>query len=535
MASGSTRWLHRRSVGGAPADIDASASVRRARVQATSRHGGRSVTVHRSRSTADAAHCGLGGRRPGCPEPPRMAGARVAVPGPSDGGGDRSGIGARRSDGHGRWGIAHDSVRPMEPGGGIEPGEVPRPASGRIPPALPPGCDRRRPRRRGPGLGGHRVAGPGRRGGRQARSARPAPRPGESPLMPSTSSSRSSRSTRWPAGRDSPRTPSSGSRPRPSSSSSSRSTTRGGSTAGRSIPSSPDFDPTNETEMRALCKTWTEGSPAGLRRGGRAGGLDGGRSALHHPGGPHPLHRRVDDGHRLDQRGLALPVVDRSRPGDHPAGRGRLGTGRPSDRRAASRWGSSPATGPRTRRRSTSTSSPTSAMPASPRWSRPSTPIPTTPPPPRPRSPLVIQQLRSDGVTSVIPLIPFNVFYPVLQAETSQQYFPRLLLSDYEGSILSSLGLLPVPYAKALDGQEGVTTETLGGIDDPRPQSQGGYDPGVRSCWTAWHKAYPQVPPGQHERRHRGAGPDRRLVPGHPVSSRPPPRPPDPISTGARS
>ena len=112
------------------------------------------------------------------------------------------------------------------------------------------------------------------------------------------------------------------------------------------------------------------------------------------------------------------------------------------------------------------------------------------------QAPLVIQQLRSAGVTSVIPLMPFNVFYPVLQAETAQQYFPKLLLSDYESSILSSLGLLPVPYAKALDGQEGVTTETLGGIDDPRPESQGGYDPGVRACWTIWHKAYPQMPPG---------------------------------------
>ena len=41
-----------------------------------------------------------------------------------------------------------------------------------------------------------------------------------------------------------------------------------------------------------------------------------------------------------------------------------------------------------------------------------------------------------------------------------------------------------------------MTTETLGGIDDPRPESQGGYDPAVRKCWTVWHKAYPQVPPG---------------------------------------
>jgi len=112
------------------------------------------------------------------------------------------------------------------------------------------------------------------------------------------------------------------------------------------------------------------------------------------------------------------------------------------------------------------------------------------------QAPLVVQQLRADNVTSVIPLIPFNVFFPVLQAETQQQYFPKLLLSDYEESIESSLGLLPVPYEKALNGQEGVTTETLGGIDDPRPVAGGGYDPGVRACWTIWHKAYPQTPKG---------------------------------------
>jgi len=111
-------------------------------------------------------------------------------------------------------------------------------------------------------------------------------------------------------------------------------------------------------------------------------------------------------------------------------------------------------------------------------------------------APLVIQELRSDGVTSVIPLMPFNVFFPVLQAETQQQYFPKLLLSDYEESIESALGLLPIPYEKALDGQEGVTTQTLGGIDDTRPQPQGGYDPGVRSCFTTWHQAYPQIPKG---------------------------------------
>ncbi len=112
------------------------------------------------------------------------------------------------------------------------------------------------------------------------------------------------------------------------------------------------------------------------------------------------------------------------------------------------------------------------------------------------QAPLIVEKLKAAKVTSVIPLIAFNAFTPVLSAQTSQKYFPRLLLSDYASSIESSLGLLPVPYEKALDGQEGVTTETLGGVDDPRPVSQGGYDAGVRSCWTLWHTAYPEIPKG---------------------------------------
>jgi Periplasmic binding protein len=111
-------------------------------------------------------------------------------------------------------------------------------------------------------------------------------------------------------------------------------------------------------------------------------------------------------------------------------------------------------------------------------------------------STLVVEKMRQAGVTSVIPLIPFNAFLPLLVAQTQQKWFPKLLLSDYENSIESSLGLIPVPFDKALNGQEGVTTETLGGVDDPRPESEGGYDPGVRACWKIWHKAYPEIPKG---------------------------------------
>jgi ABC-type branched-subunit amino acid transport system substrate-binding protein len=109
---------------------------------------------------------------------------------------------------------------------------------------------------------------------------------------------------------------------------------------------------------------------------------------------------------------------------------------------------------------------------------------------------LAVERLKAAGIQSVIPLLPENAFTPYIGAETSQQFFPKLLLSDYQSEIEIALGLIPIPYEKAINGQEGVTAETLGGIDLPVPESQGGYDPGVRSCWDVWHKAYPQTPKG---------------------------------------
>jgi Periplasmic binding protein len=109
---------------------------------------------------------------------------------------------------------------------------------------------------------------------------------------------------------------------------------------------------------------------------------------------------------------------------------------------------------------------------------------------------LAVEKFKAAGVQSVFPLIPENAFFPYIGAETSQQYYPQLLLSDFESTITVALGLIPVPYEQALNGQEGVTTQTLGGFDDNRPESQGGYDPGVRSCYDTWHAKYPGVIPG---------------------------------------
>jgi hypothetical protein len=88
--------------------------------------------------------------------------------------------------------------------------------------------------------------------------------------------------------------------------------------------------------------------------------------------------------------------------------------------------------------------------------------------------------------------MPFNAMFPYLQAESQQQYAPRLLLSDYEGSINSALGLIPIPYEKELNGQSGVTVETLGNAPAPV-----GYDAGTANCYKIWHKANPKPIPGQ--------------------------------------
>jgi Periplasmic binding protein len=112
-------------------------------------------------------------------------------------------------------------------------------------------------------------------------------------------------------------------------------------------------------------------------------------------------------------------------------------------------------------------------------------------------APLVVQRLKAAGVQSVIPLMPFNSFFPYLGQELTQRYYPKLLLSDYESSIEVTLGLIPVPDEKALEGQEGVTAETLGGTDAPKSIAPvGGYDPGVASCYKTWHAHNGPVPGG---------------------------------------
>jgi hypothetical protein len=260
------------------------------------------------------------------------------------------------------------------------------------------------------------------------------------------------------------------------------------------IPDIVDIDPTSETDMRSVCKDWTEGPGAVFAVLDGVGSWDGIDQLCITQEGHTPLISQWTTVPNFAQPGepylwwtgpnqaqVLIATVDWAKSEGYISKTSALGIiagNRPSDQDALNDY----------------------LLPALEKMGIPTVVEPIEADPSEAAStqadaPLVLEKLRAAGVKTMLPLIPFNVFFPIISSETSQQYFPRLLLSDYEFSIETSLGILQF-FAKALNGQEGVTTETLGGIDDPRPYSQGGYDPGVRQCWVVWHKAYPQIPKG---------------------------------------
>jgi len=267
---------------------------------------------------------------------------------------------------------------------------------------------------------------------------------------------------------------------------------RQGGINGRAInPIIATFDPTDEASVRALCKDWTEGSPAAFAVIDGVGTWISDNQLCVTQEGHTPLISQWTTVSNWTQKGA--PYLWWTGPDDAAIIQatvnwglqsGLLGNGRKVGVIAGDRASDQAALNqyliPDLQRAGVDATVQTIAADPS------ETATTNT------EAPLVVQKLKAAGVDSLIPLIPFNVFFPVLQAQTQQQYYPKLLLSDYEESITSALGLIPIPYEKALDGQQGVTTQTLGGFDDARPESQGGYDPGVRNCYTDWHKVYPK-------------------------------------------
>lgn len=277
---------------------------------------------------------------------------------------------------------------------------------------------------------------------------------------------------------------------------------------GRKInPMIVNFDPTNETDMRSLCKQWTEGSPAAFAVLDGIGDWTGTDELCITQEGHTPFIGQwstVTNWTQMgspylwwtgpDQAAILSTLVSWGKSA-HLLGQGRkvavVVGDRSSDQTALDDY-----LLPDMRKAGLPTPM-IETLPAEVSESAETTAT----------APLVVQRLESAGVDSVIPLIPFNAMFPYLQAETQDNYFPKLLLSDYESSIDYTLGLIPTPYEKALNGQEGVTVETLGGTDAPIPESKGGYDPGVTSCYDTWHKANPNPLPGQTLIHHEKATP----------------------------
>jgi hypothetical protein len=257
---------------------------------------------------------------------------------------------------------------------------------------------------------------------------------------------------------------------------------------GRKInPMIVDFDPTNEAAMRALCKQWTEGSPPVFAVLDGLGSWTGDNELCVTQEGHTPLIGQwttvtnwTQEGAPYlwwtgpDQAQILATVVQWGKSSGLLTNSSRIGIvagDRTSDQVALNQYLLPDL------RRAGFKNPLVETLPSNPSDTAASNSA----------APLVVQRLKADGVKSVIPLIPFNSFFPFLSQENGQNYFPKLLLSDYESSITVTLGLIPIPYERGLDHQEGVTVETLGGTDAPTSVAPaGGYNAGVQSCYDTW-------------------------------------------------
>jgi len=259
-----------------------------------------------------------------------------------------------------------------------------------------------------------------------------------------------------------------------------------------------NFDPTSETEMRSLCKQWTEGSPPVFAVVDGLGSWTGDNQLCITQEGHTPfIGQWTTTGNYTqtgapylwwtgpDQSAILATLVSWAK------GAGLIGAGhklgivagnRASDQTALKQY-----LLPDLRR--AGVSSPTiETIPADVSDTAATSSA----------APLIVQHLEAAGVKTVVPLMPVNALLPYVGAEQQQHYTPKLLLSDYESSIETALGLIPVPYEAELNHQEGITVETLGGTDaPPTVVKKGGYDPGVENCYKIWHAAHPKPIPGQ--------------------------------------
>ena len=112
------------------------------------------------------------------------------------------------------------------------------------------------------------------------------------------------------------------------------------------------------------------------------------------------------------------------------------------------------------------------------------------------QAPVYASRFHAEGVTVVIPMLPFFQFVAWIQGEQAQRYTPRLLLSDYDSMFQIALGLVgesgsgnqaaPTPYTDQLQNQSGPTYYVLGNNDFPPYASPLG-----DTCNKIWLHYYP--------------------------------------------
>jgi len=108
-----------------------------------------------------------------------------------------------------------------------------------------------------------------------------------------------------------------------------------------------------------------------------------------------------------------------------------------------------------------------------------------------------VTKLKSEGVETMIPLLPVNAFRSYLSAAKARQYAPKLMLSDYEGTVNTALGPAEYQFPDRLSGQLGPTVFTPSSEDDDRPGGTAklagpGYTLAAKACWESYQKENPK-------------------------------------------
>ena len=284
-----------------------------------------------------------------------------------------------------------------------------------------------------------------------------------------------------------------------------------------------NFDATSETDMRSLCKQWTEGSPPVFAVLDGIGAWTGDNELCITQEGHTPFIGAVDD---------------RRRSGPRRGPRTSGGPGRTS-RRSSRRWSpgaSRPDCSVRSKkvgiivgdRSSDQIALNDYLLPDFQKAGLPKPVVETMPAQVTEQAeissdaPLVVERLESAGVQSVIPLIPFNAFFPYLQAETQQKYYPKPGALGLRGHDRDRSRSDPDPVRAGTERPGGDHRRDARRIGRELHHERRSYDAVARerrrlrpgSPGLLQHLEGAQRTAEGQVAVHRGARSDRRLVPG---------------------